>query len=296
MRSLVELMEWYVTQHGLEQLDGGIETAIPGVWFYHSRKGNPRQPFTYQSGIITLAQGYKTIHIGDTPVEYGPNDYLVMGVPLPLQCEARPQDGKPLLGLTLNIDQSILHRQVNQLNILGYQSAQPSNKQALGLKSVRMSDAMQDTCRRIMHALCHPYEAQLLGDSLLEEAVFRALTSEEGHMLFELAHYDGHYQRIAKALDKVHSDYSSAMSVDSLAKAANMSLSAFHQAFRNVTLETPIQYIKKVRLNRARELIHFHGKRVNEAARLVGYNSTSQFSREYKRHFNETPRANLGES
>lgn len=71
-----------------------------------------------------------------------------------------------------------------------------------------------------------------------------------------------------------------------------MSVSAFHQAFRNVTLESPLQYIKKVRLNKARELIQLEGgRRVNDAARLVGYTSPSQFSREYKRHFNETPRS-----
>lgn len=68
-----------------------------------------------------------------------------------------------------------------------------------------------------------------------------------------------------------------------------MSMSAFHSAFRQITLESPIQYIKKVRLNKAKELIQLEGKKVNDAARLVGYNSVSQFSREYKRHFNETP-------
>lgn len=79
------------------------------------------------------------------------------------------------------------------------------------------------------------------------------------------------------------------MTVQGLAAEANMSVSAFHNAFRSVTLESPIQYIKKVRLNKARELIKLEGRRVNDAARLVGYTSTSQFSREYKRHFNETP-------
>ena len=68
-----------------------------------------------------------------------------------------------------------------------------------------------------------------------------------------------------------------------------MSVSAFHQAFRAVTLESPLQYIKKVRLNKAKELIQIEGKRVSEAALIVGYNSSSQFSREYKRHFNQTP-------
>lgn len=291
MGSLVELMTRYVDEQHLHQLEGGKQTAIKGVWFYHSRHGNPLQPFTYQSGIITLAQGHKTIHVGGNPVEYGPNDYLVMGVPMPLQCEAKTDDDKPLMGLTIDIDHGILHRQVRKLQELGYQPRRAANKTVFGCRSVKMSADMQDVCRRIMQALTHPYQAELLGESLLEEAVFQALMSEQGYILFDLAQYDGHYVRIAKALEKMHADFSSPMSVERLAKEASMSPSAFHQAFRSVTLETPIQYIKKVRLNKARELIQFQGMRVNEAARQVGYNSTSQFSREYKRHFNQTPKA-----
>ncbi len=291
MRSLIQFMEQYVTENALDTLEGGHQTAIKGVWFYHSRHGNKLQPFTYQSGIITLAQGNKTIHVGGEPIEYGPNDYLVMGVPMPLQCEAKTVEGKPLMGLTIDIDHGILHRQVRMLQSLGYQPPRPSSKSTYRFCSVKMSIEMQDICRRIMQALCHPYEAHLLGESLLEEVVFQALMSEQGYVLFDLAQYDNHYVRIAKALEKMHADFGSPMSVERLAKEASMSPSAFHQAFRNVTLETPIQYIKKVRLNKARELIQFQGMRVNEAARKVGYNSTSQFSREYKRHFNQTPKS-----
>ncbi|WP_153905797.1 helix-turn-helix transcriptional regulator, partial [Vibrio parahaemolyticus] len=96
---------------------------------------------------------------------------------------------------------------------------------------------------------------------------------------------------VAKALNRVHAEYHEQLNVQTLAEEANMSVSAFHQAFRSVTLESPLQYIKKVRLNKARDLIQLEGKRVNDAARLVGYSSPSQFSREYKRHFNETPRS-----
>ncbi|NTU37955.1 helix-turn-helix transcriptional regulator, partial [Vibrio diabolicus] len=131
----------------------------------------------------------------------------------------------------------------------------------------------------------------MLGDLLLEEIVYRTLVSKEGYVLFDLAHQEGSYARVAKALNRVHQAYHEQLSVQTLAEEANMSVSAFHQAFRNVTLESPLQYIKKVRLNKARELIQLEGRRVNDAARLVGYTSPSQFSREYKRHFNETPRS-----
>ncbi|MDN3682851.1 AraC family transcriptional regulator N-terminal domain-containing protein [Vibrio tapetis subsp. quintayensis] len=305
MISLGQLMQQYVDTRKLNTLEGIHQTEIPGVLFYRSSKGNSRQPFVYQSGIVILGQGHKNIHIGSTPVAYGPEDYLVVGVPMPLECEALPEEGKPMLGLTVNIDSAMLHKLVTRLEQLQYShenrhtnnhhadtphaKSTPSN--ACGLKSVKMNPCMLDTCKRIMVALCDDIEAQVIGLSLLEELVYRALTSEEGHVLFDLAHHEGPYARVAKALNKVHQTYHEPLTVQSLAEEANMSVSAFHQAFRNVTLESPLQYIKKVRLNKAKELIQSEGKRISDAARLVGYSSSSQFSREYKRHFNETPKS-----
>lgn len=290
MSDLGTLMKSFVDTKGWGDLEGIRETVIPGVWFYRSSLGNQRQPFIYQSGIIVMGQGRKNIHIGNQPVSYGPDDYLVVGVPMPLECEALPQDGEPLLGLTINIDPNLLHRIVTKLEDLGFQNTRQCKQENCGLKSVQLDSVMLESCKRIMLALHNDLEAKVLGESLLEEIVYRALTSSEGHVLFELAHHDGHYARVAKALSKVHKEYPQALTVQDLAEEANMSISAFHQAFRSVTLESPLQYLKKVRLNKARELIQFEGKRVNEAARLVGYSSPSQFSREFKRHFNLTPK------
>ncbi|OLQ93480.1 hypothetical protein BIY22_03030 [Vibrio panuliri] len=116
------------------------------------------------------------------------------------------------------------------------------------------------------------------------------LLSKSGDTLFNLADQEGRYGRIAAVLQEIHTNYSSTLNVADLANAANMSVSSFHTAFRNVTLESPIQYIKKVRLNKGRELICFQGKRVNEAADMVGYSSAAQFSREFKRQFNLAPK------
>lgn len=289
MSKLAQLMQQYIEKQSLDHLEGIHQTAVPGVLFYRSSRGNGRQPLVYQSGIILLGQGHKRIHIGSQPVNYGPNDYLVVGVPLPLECEAFASESEPLLGLTINIDHSLLLKQVDRLEASGFLS-DCIDKSKCGLKSVEMGAKMQASAIRLMSALVDDLEAKVLGESLVEEIVFRALTSEHGYVLFDLAHQEGHYARIAKALSKVHQEYDQSITVQLLAEEANMSVSAFHHAFRLVTLESPLQYLKKVRLNRAKELIRVEGKRVNDAARLVGYASASQFSREYKRHFNETPR------
>lgn len=290
MKTLAQIMQQYATKFDLDKLEGIKETAIDGVWFYRSSKGNNRQPFVYQSGIIVLGQGHKNIHIGQTPVRYGPDDYLVVGVPMPLECEAIAVDNEPLLGISIDISPAMLQKLVKKLESQRYSNV-CEDETRCGLKSVRMNEQMLDACKRLMTALCDDLEVAMLGDMLLEEIVYRTLVSESGHVLFELAHQEGSYARVAKALNRVHQEYHEQLNVQTLAEEANMSVSAFHQAFRSVTLESPLQYIKKVRLNKARELIQLEGRRVNDAARLVGYSSPSQFSREYKRHFNETPRS-----
>lgn len=288
--TLAELLQEYCDSHSLNQLEGIVETEIPGVWLYRSSKGNARQPFIYQSGVIVLAQGHKTMHLGGESVPYGPEDYLVVGVPMPLECEAIPEEGKPLLGLSIDVDTALLQTLVGQLNQQDFVS-QPSDAEACGLRSVQMEPMMLESCLRLVRALNCGLDAKILGQGLLTEVAYRALTGANGNVLFDLANHDGQYARIAKALSKVHRDYSAALTVQELASEANMSVSAFHQAFRTVTLESPLQYLKKVRLNKAKDLIQLEGKRVSDAARTVGYVSSSQFSREFKRLFNVSPKA-----
>ncbi len=290
MKSLGDLMQSYADSYGFNDLEGIRETAVPGVWFYRSSKGNQRQPFVYQSGIIVMGRGHKHIHIGNQPVHYGPDDYLVVGVPMPLECEAFPEKGEPLLGLSIDVDSALLHRLVSELENAKFQVSAHSEQDGFGLISVKMADDMLESCKRLMLALHSDLDTQMLGESLLTEIVYRVLTGPEGHVLFNLAHHDSQYARVAKALNKVHQSYADGLTVQNLAEEANMSVSAFHSAFRKVTLESPLQYLKKVRLNKAKELIQLEGRRVNDAAHLVGYTSTSQFSREFKRHFNMTPK------
>ncbi|CAM3647405.1 transcriptional activator FtrA [Vibrio aerogenes CECT 7868] len=287
--SLIQWLNQYVAQQDLQDLDGAVETAISGVWFFRSQSGNPRQPMLYQSGILILAQGKKRIHLNQNQVLYGPNDYLVVGVPLPLECEAIAEPGKPILGISIRIAPGVLQKLVHRIESAGYRAGQKACKETCGIRSVAMNAVMEETCIRLVKALCDELDTKVIGQSILEELIYRVLINDEGRVLFELAHKEGYYSRVAAVLNRVHRDYSQHLSVNDLASEANMSVSAFYNAFRSVTLESPVQYIKKVRLSRARELIHLDGRKVNEAARMVGYSSASQFHREYKRLFQETP-------
>jgi len=293
---LAKLMQSYADFKSLNMLEGACKTLIPGVNFYRVSKGSGRQPLLYQSGIIVMGQGHKEIHLGDETVSYGPGDFLVLGVPLPLECEAFSENGLPILGLSINVNSTLLHKLVNQLadeNVQSEGGGSPVANLDLGIKSESINTVLDDTIKRLLYALHIDVEAKIIGPAIVEEIVFRVLTGENGHILFDLARHDGHYARIAKVLNRMHHDYAQTITVEGLAEQANMSISGFHRAFRQVTTETPLQYLKKVRLSKAKELIVSDGLRANDAAMQVGYISPSQFSREFKRHFNTTPRSLL---
>lgn len=292
-------MQRYVDLKSLNNLSGSHRTVIDGVKFYRADQGSSRQPLLYQSGIIVLGQGHKNIYIGENCVRYGAGDYLVLGVPMPLECEAFTEQGLPLLGLAIDVNSHTLHKLVAQINeqnnklaMTGEQGT-PKEKNQLdfGIKSNTLGEQLSETILRLLTVLQNDVEAKILGPAIVEEIVYRALIGKNGHILFDLAHHDGHYARIARVLDTLHKRYAETISVEFLADLAHMSVSGFHKAFRQVTKETPLQYLKKIRLNKAKDLIISDGKQATEAALLVGYTSPSQFSREFKRHFNATPKS-----
>lgn len=294
MYSLAKLMQSYADLKGLNDLEGIYQTAIRGVKFYRASSSSARQPLLYQSGIIVMGQGHKKIYIADNSVTYGPGEYLVLGVPMPLECEAFSEQKLPILGLTIDVSSPILHKLVNQIDEQrqDYPNIIQVEKGALnfGVKSTDINNDFNLAITRLLNVLHHEVDAAILGSAIVEEIVYRALTGRNGHILYDLAHHDGHYARIARVLDILHKEYSTAISIENLAEQAHMSVSGFHRAFRQVTNETPLQYLKKIRLNKAKELIINAGKRASEVAMLVGYTSPSQFSREFKRHFNSTPK------
>ena len=283
------LMNRYVEKMALQDLEGSTTTSIDGVYFYRRSTSSPRQPLLYQSGIIIMGQGSKVIHLGDHRLEYGPGTALVLGVPLPIECEAFSKEGKPLMGIAVDVTPHILHDIVNRLLSSTRFAFESNNNQQLGLDAHVMDSAMLRTCERLLNALLDDTDATILGPSMVSELVYRMLIGPQGYILYGLSQHDGSYARVARALSRIHSEFDRAIHVDDLAVQANMSTSAFHRAFKDVTAESPIQYLKKVRLAKAKDLLSAGQARASQVASMVGYTSPSQFSREFKRHFDCSP-------
>ena len=289
MPTIANMLQQYAEHNQLLSFEGTMETIIPGVYFHRATKSSPRQPLIYNSGIIIVGQGHKIIHFPEHQINSGAGDYLVLGVPVPLECEAFTDNDLPVMGIAIDINPAMLHKLVNQIMQHKPLSALSSSAQIGAVQSATLDTAMELVTHRLLTVLNNPIEADIFGEDIVKELVYRVLCGPQGHTLIGLAMHDGHYARIARTLSTMHSSYANQITVEGLAEDVNMSVSSFHRAFRQVTFESPLQYLKKVRLAKAKELITTSGSKANEAALKVGYTSPSQFSREFKRHFNKTP-------
>jgi AraC-like DNA-binding protein len=154
---------------------------------------------------------------------------------------------------------------------------------------IPLDDSMGDAVLRLLQALRRPADARVLGPGLVRELLYRVLTGPQGAAVREALGSQGSMTRIGKALRRIRKSYADALDVAALAREAGMSIAAFHAHFKVVTHTTPIQFLKTTRLQHARLLMMREGVSAAHASRLVGYESNSQFSREFKRLFGSTP-------
>ena len=164
-----------------------------------------------------------------------------------------------------------------------------SKKTPSAIEPVAMDEEMGESVGRLLKCLCSSLECRILGPALVREVVFRALCGQQGESLYALTQRSTHFARVNQALLKIRESYQERLSIQALARDSGLSVSAFHRAFKNITGVSPLQYLKEIRLNKAKSLILNQGMNIGEAATLVGYESQSQFSREFKRYFGSSP-------
>jgi AraC-like DNA-binding protein len=273
----------------LAPLSGSNATNLPGTIIYKEVQHRSRAPFLYNQGVVLIGQGSKRIFLGNTIYDYDPETYLVVSVPIPAECEIHASKEEPMLALIVDIDMGMLNRIINHMDEhIDHSLLKRTEKhRAIYVSAVTLE--IKDVVLSLLSALQSPIESSVLGKGLVYELLFRIMCGENAAVLYALAMKNTNVAKIEKALKLIHSSCNSAMNVNSLAALVNMSPSAFHRAFNDVTASSPIQYIKKIRLNKARDLLLEHRVRVSEAAIHVGYESAAQFSREFKRYFGNSP-------
>lgn len=269
--------------------NGAYESRLKGVRFFKETNYIPRRPMVYDPGICIVLQGHKTGYLGGRKFQYDASNYLVTTVTMPFECETFATPEEPLLGLYIDIDMGQLHDLIGRMGLQADMGNNGEKTLSRGIGPAVMDEAMVDAIHRLIRCLQSETESQILGPGLVREILYRALCGTQAQVLYSLAMYSGTFSKVAQVLKIMQSDYAEKLDVDQLANKAHMSASAFHRAFKEITLDSPMQYLKKIRLTRARDLMMQESMKAYLAADRVGYESVSQFCREFKRYFGKSP-------
>ena len=271
--------------NGLAPFEGYTLSALEGVRFMRANHPLPRIPVMYEPSIVIVCQGRKRGYLADASYVYDASHYLVLSVPLPFESETDASEEEPILAVALRIDLTVAAELVLALGT----SRKDQMVAPAGICSTPMSDDMSDALLRLLTALTVPDDAAILGPAIMKELLYRVLTGPQGGAVLASLTQHSQFGKIGKALRKIHEQYGSGMDVGTLASEAGMSVAAFHANYKAVTHTTPIQYLKSTRLHKARLLMVQDGVSAATASSMVGYESSSQFSREFKRFFGRTP-------
>lgn len=267
-------------------LNGNNFIPIHGVDVLYGTVPRVRAPVLYEPGIIFLFSGHKTGFLNGREFHYDSSEFLLLTVPLPFECETLATPENPLAGISINID--LLQLQSLVMDI-GEDDGFCPQASADGINSIALSEDILCVAERLLDAMQHPLDAKILGKQLLREILYLVLRGPGGGALLALVTRQTHFSQISRVIRRIEARYTENLTVDQLAAEANMSVSAFHHNFKSVTSSSPLQYLKSYRLHKARLLMLQDGMKVNAAAIKVGYESASQFSREFKRYFGITP-------
>lgn len=259
---------------------------LPDIRLLYGTEPGPRTPVMYDPGIIFLFSGHKIGYINERVFRYDANEYLLLTVPLPFECETYATPEVPLAGIRINVD--MLQLQELLMDIGEDERFQPSMA-ASGINSATLSDEILCAAERLLDVMERPLDARILGKQIIREILYHVLTGPRGGALLALVSRQTHFSLISRVIKRIENKYAESLNVEQLAAEANMSVSAFHHNFKSVTSTSPLQYLKTYRLHKARMMILHDGMKASAAAMRVGYESASQFSREFKRYFGVTP-------
>jgi AraC-like DNA-binding protein len=260
-------------------------TPMDDVRLLRSDRPLSRTPVLYDPGLVIVCQGRKRGFFGDRVYLYDEQHYLAVSVPVPFAMETDASAQAPLLAIYMRLDFKVAAELVLQL---GPQGGAPAARPP-SMLSTPMDRRFAGTVLRLLEAMADPLEAAVLGPALVREIYFRVLAGEQGAAMRVALAMQGAFGKVARALRRIHAAYGQALDVAQLAGEAGMSVPTFHAHFKAVTNTSPIQYLKSTRLHQARLLMVRQGMTAAAASAAVGYESASQFSREFRRLFGRSP-------
>ncbi|HUV69725.1 MAG TPA: AraC family transcriptional regulator [Terracidiphilus sp.] len=266
--------------------EGDTRTEIPGLRFYRRSAPSACASAAYEPSLIVFLQGKKQINVGKTTYVCDGSNFLLTSIDLPVVSQVTTATVKePILGLMLKLEMPAVREILSQQEFHLAGEAADARGMAVGVTSLELLDA----CSRLVDLLDAPQDIAFLSGLIQREIVFRLLRSPQGKHLRAIATLGEQSHRTAKAVEWLRVNYAKPLRVEELATMARMGVSTLHHQFRSLTAMSPLQYQKQLRLHVARERMLNEGLDAASAAFEVGYESASQFNREYSRFFGQPP-------
>lgn len=267
--------------------DGRSTTHLPGLRLLKHSRSMPETYFTPRPCLAIVVEGEMVMQLGEEAYRYGPGDYLLITQSVPLIGRSFALEGsRSLVGIALEIDHQQLIRLIERLSL---PAAPQSAGLARGVSVGEADDATFEAMLRLMRMLDDPQELAGLAPLAKEEIYFRLLMGKDRHLLTQLGNQTSPASRVDKAIVWLKANFREPIRIHEMAAENGMSVSTLHHSFKAITTMTPIQYQKHLRLYEARRLILVEGQGACAAGFDVGYQSPSQFSKDYKKLFNVQP-------
>jgi AraC-like DNA-binding protein len=263
--------------------EGGNETRYPGVSLYRFTVPEPPTRYVYPSSLVLVGAGRKQVSLGNKTLPYDAGHYLVVTSPMPILCRTIASADEPVLSMVVEIELALLREMVLEF--------ERSPRAAVGRSTHTVFSAplprdLEDAAARLLACLADERRTRALARQTIREMLFLVLDGPQGDSLRALA--EGPASQLADVVREMNARFAERRAIGDLAQMARMSVPTFHQHFKAMTGTSPLQYMKAVRLIRARQML-LGGGMVKTVAHDVGYESETQFSREYRRFFGSPP-------
>lgn len=283
-KELSEIIERYA------QKDGVHPTAIPSLFFIRVSKSAGQSHGVYKPSFCMVVQGAKEVWLAQERFRYSSADYLVASVHLPVTSQVTEATPKvPYLGFKLEFTSSQILELLHDTEFRMDPKQNP--KRAMFVSQIESS--LLDSVIRLARLLDSPKDIPVLAPLFTKEILYRVLQGQNGIILEQLVMEGSSTHQINVAIEQVMNNYASPLRIEELAEIANMSISSLHRHFKEITAMSPLQFQKQIRLQEARRLLLTESVDASEVAYRVGYESASQFSREYSRMFGYPPKADM---
>jgi AraC-like DNA-binding protein len=265
---------------------GENPTAVPGLALYRRTEPTACYRATYEPSLTVFVQGRKRIDLGGTQYLCDESSFLLSSIDVPAQSQiVEASEQTPLLSMYLRLDMPTVREVLGREEIPEPETSGPCRGLAVGETTVGLLGA----CARLIDLLDTPEDIPFLGRLIQREIVYRILRTPQGERLRAIATAGDLSHRTARAIAWLRANYAKPLRMEELAATARMGVSTLHHQFRALTAMSPLQYQKQLRLQTARQRMLMDGMDATCAAYEVGYESASQFSREYSRFFGQPP-------